>query len=331
MEFSRIEACVDDFTSYLIDPSNNERDLLNQAGAWMVTIILGVSTAGVLHGLSILWRNLRNIEGNDTLDKIYSLFCKVLLMIPFLSFQAHGFVSNVQPIDENFTTNKTIEVQREAHEFAKRHLSEELGKRKGIEVYFVSPHELPFSDVDSVQFRPLDSDIFTWENTKGVQGDIQRDAKVPGQLVLYGAASQHNNSEAKWQFTPLPGDAVHQYKGDPTQGPKVQLQFSNEQVEIINEAANLGFNGLCYVLEESTKTAVRHGYFSPVTKEMADVVISQFEKRGNEIEYLCVGSVPKDISGQKKNSEKVYEMLVSQPAFGTYGGGKLYQRSKKQA
>jgi len=233
----------------------------------------------------------------------------------------------VEKIDPDFTTNMSIEGQRAAHETAKKYLEDNIQAMNG-DVFIVSPpksknkknndYTQPIGDVDT--------SIIFWENTQGVQGDIQRDGKVKNRLVLYGVASQFNGSEAVRRLTVPPGQAVNAYASDNTQGPGAQLQFPNEQVEIINDAANLGFNGLCNVLDETTKDCVKHGYLTPMTEASADAVIAQLKEKGHLLEFPCIGNIPKGAD----NTEKVYEMLVAAPAFGMYARGVKLTDEQKQ-
>lgn len=228
--------------------------------------------------------------------------------------------SEISAIDANFTTIKSIQEQRNAHKNAKQYLKEKL-EGIGAEIFIVSPppSQQPLPKVNEVEITNLDSDIFTWETTWGVQFDIPEDGKRDDSCVLYGVASQFNGCEAVRRFTPKPKTACQTYKYDLTQGPLAQLTFPPEQVEIINKGANLGFNGLCEVLEESTKSTVKHGYLTPETKELADELIDQLRKNGHKMEFLCVGNIPNG----EESTEKVYEMLVAAPAFGGYDMWKM--------
>lgn len=221
----------------------------------------------------------------------------------------------IKAIDYNFTTNKTIDEQRIAHEASKDYLKNELGSM-GADVSFVAPPALsPEQSMDNTFIsEPLNSSVFSWESSNGVQGDIQRDGKNSSERVVYGVASQFNTCEASARFTPQPGTAVETYKTDHTQGPGAQLQFVNQQVETLNNAANQGFNGLCKVLDESTKTAMKHGYLTPQSYEEADAIIRQLKENGDKLEFPCVGNIPKGDG----NTESVYQMLVAAPAFGVY-------------
>ncbi len=239
--------------------------------------------------------------------------------------KSHTF--QIMPISPSFTQNRSIAEQRKAHEVAKTYLQEKAVELKA-EVTFTAPITIhPIPKVNSVILRKnLDMSVFSWEDTQGIQGDIQRDGKNPDNVVLYGVASQFNSCEAIDRFTPNPGTAVKTYQGDPTQGPGAQLQFPDQQVEIINNAANLGFNGLCQVLDDTDKSAVKHGYLTPETADSAKSVIKQLQKNGSKLEYLCIGNIPKGAN----NTEKVYEMLVAAPAFGHYSRGSATDNQKSE-
>lgn len=207
----------------------------------------------------------------------------------------------IKAIDHNFTANNLIEDQRNAHNVAKRYLQKEATKINA-EVIFVSPvNTHPCPKVGEVKIKhDLDTAVFTWENSTGVQGDIQKDGKLAGHVVLYGVASQFNACEASRRLTPKPGAAVQAYKYDNTQGPAAQLQFPDQQVEIINHAANLGFNGLCQVLNDGTRLAVDHGYLCPTTETSAELLINQLQQNGDKMEFLCIGNIPKGKAILKK-------------------------------
>lgn len=316
---------LNSITSFITNSSKNSRAPLPSGIARVVTaIILGVGTIGIAYGLSALWRNLRQVDKNETQEKISQFFRRIFAKNHTEKSEnpitAHSFTEQpnefigIQPIDPHFTRLKSIAEQRNAHNIAKTYMQEELSKINA-EVFFVSPSSAPCPEVQGIQFKhDLDPAIFTWENTQGVQGDIQRDGKLLNHVVLYGVASQFNACEAVTPFTPNPGTAVQTYKGDPTQGPGAQLQFPDQQVEIINNGANLGFNGLCQILDDTTRMTVRHGYLTPKTPELADIVIRQLREDGHKMEFPCVGNIPK----KEGNTEKVYEMLVAAPAFGDY-------------
>ena len=207
-----------------------------------------------------------------------------------------------------------ISTHRNKHRLAKEQLQTSLAQTfPEAKVSFVSPAKKPCPKVADVIIKnDLDKAIFTWENTPGVQGDIQKDGKNDKQTVLYGVASQFNGSEAVNPYQVPKGEAVETYKRDPTQGPGAQLQFPDSQVELINNAAFDGFNGLCRVLDEKTIHLVHHGYLIVESEEEASQVIAQLQKDGDKAAYICVGNIPKG----EGNTQQVYEMLVAAPAFG---------------
>ncbi len=220
-------------------------------------------------------------------------------------------INSTTAIDKKFTSH-SIQIQRDAHEDAKNFLKKLLPKvGAGIEI--ISPPDLACPKVIDVSIsNDLDPTVFCWMNTNSVGDDIQTDGKrTDNIIVVYGVASQFNGCESPSRATVPPGQAVPVYEGDGTQGPEAQLQFGKHQVELINCGGNKAFNGLCYVLDDATRTAVEHGYFTP-SKDEAEKVIQQLTEKGKNIEYLCVGNIPTD--GQKP----VYLILVAAPAFGMY-------------
>ncbi|MFI0435557.1 MAG: hypothetical protein ACH350_07525 [Parachlamydiaceae bacterium] len=227
-------------------------------------------------------------------------------------------IVNVLPISDNFTSEKSIEEQRASHREAKDYLSKHLSTI-GATVSFISPPKRTAPpQVASVEILPLPTAVFSWKNTEGVARDIQLDgARTSDDIVIYSAASQFNGCEACGPYTLPPGEAVRHYKSDPTQGPQAQLQFHPNQVELINCGGNIGFNGLCHILDEQTKSCVQHGYFMP-QEEMADAVIDALSTK-DEIEYLCVENRPYQKGQNRRDIKSVHMLLISAPAFG-YGG-----------
>jgi hypothetical protein len=310
-----------------MDPSNNDRTETEQGAAWTVPILLAIGTAGISQGLSALWRYLRHIEKNDTQDKICWIFNEI-----FGINSAESNSSNTDPeipttitaIDKAFTS-RPIEEQKKAHNIAKAYLEKRLSII-GAEVTFVSPIQKAPQLVDSIKIQnDLDKSVFSWQNTTGVQHDIQKDSTNSSLVVLYGVASQFNSCEAPDRFTPDPGRAFAIYCNDLTQGPLAQLQFPLEQVELINDAANIGFNGLCQVLDDATKENIQHGYFSP-SNAFSQIIIQQLVENGHKIEFPCIGNVPTKPSA----TEKVYEMLVAAPAFGMYQIDSLQKKDQNE-
>jgi len=253
-------------------------------------------------------------------------------------------------IAKDFTSALPYKEQQELHDDAFLFLSKYL-PRIGTKFETFSPPYLP-NKMKTTKVGSLNSDVFTWEESSGVQGDIQRDGEYDGlgdgdgdglsyvegepepkgeTIFVYGAASQFNGAEAMTDETLQVNTAVENYKKDRTQGPQAQLQFSKQQVELINCGANIGYNALSKVLDESTKDAVKHGYLMP-NKFKIDAVISQFQTRGDKIEYIAVRSKPVDYSFNPPQikSRKVHMLLVSAPAFGRYIDRKQPAPSKEQ-
>lgn len=223
---------------------------------------------------------------------------------------------DILPIPDGFTKEATIAQQRACHEKAKIFLQQSLPVVSSTP-QFVSPPKRgikPYKkDWTLPSGQPLDTSVFSWERTSGVLQDIQKDAhRAEDTLVLYGAASQFNGAEAMMPSTILPGHAHALYQSDLTQGPQAQLAFAKEQVELINIGANLGWNGLCHVLDDRTKSALQHGYLIP-TKDSCDMLIQQCQERGHLAEFPCIEGFP---GGTTKKS--VHLMLVAAPAFGSY-------------
>lgn len=240
---------------------------------------------------------------------------------------ARQAVSETAPIAKNYTTETPIDEQRQAHKKAKDFLSLNL-QRIGARVRFISPPEgttIPkYQHVDISE--PLDPKIFSWENTGGVMEDIFKDGERtnPNVKIVYGVASQFNGCEAPDRYTVPPGEAVDTYRGDRTQGPQAQLAFGDLQVEIINAAGNIGYNALVYMLDEETRSAVQHGYFTPSPANI-DRIINLLETKDHLIEYPCIENKP-----YQKNAP-VHAILIAAPAFGSYGGWNLTEEQKNTA
>lgn len=236
-------------------------------------------------------------------------------------------------IDKNFTENYTIEDQRSAHVNAKDFLLKFLPS-VGSSIEFILPPSSPIEDPENIDlrlstnnyqkwnltlegetinssFKNLDPDVFTYQTTKGVREDIIADSQNNDEdsEIIYVAASQFNGAEAPSPSTLAPGTAVKNYQYDMTQGPQAQLAYSDEQVELLNCAANIGYNGLVNVLDENTKVQVKHGYL------MADInneenVISNLKNYGHKLEFPC-------ITGRPHGGKKLISMiLTAAPARG---------------
>lgn len=222
------------------------------------------------------------------------------------------FLAGLPDIDPDFTTTMSMKEQRDAHaravEFLKKHLRKEVPYHVGVKM--VSPPEHGAVEYAGQKLNP---EVFTWEYTKDVTQAIQDagDRDDEDTIYIFTAASQYNGGEAPDRLTIPTFAALPVYKKDRTQGPAAQRAFSPLQVEIINCAANIGLNGLCDVLDEETKSAVAHGYFTPTGKNILKV-LAQLRTAGHRIQFLCVESIPRD------RSERVHLMLTAAPAFGRY-------------
>lgn len=232
--------------------------------------------------------------------------------------------ASIPAISEDYTIMTSIEEQRKAHEKAKLFLSKNL-QGLGAHVAFISPPEKIAPELSTIKIAdPLNPAVFSWQLTNGVKQDIERDGLLTDNVIRkYSAASQFNACEAPDRYTVLPGEAVKTYSSDKTQGPQAQLAFGNDQVELINCGGNIGYNGLCNVLDEKTKDAVRHGYLTPVRYNI-DLVIDQLRNFGHKIEYLSVANRP---SG---GTAFVHETLVAAPAFGYYSKDPSLDRKKQE-
>lgn len=223
-------------------------------------------------------------------------------------------IDQVSPILDDFTSQMKIEDQVKAHEGAKEFLKTELEKL-GAKVEFISPPseaETPKLDPSLKFTELLNPKVFTYQITSGVQKDIIKDGqRTEDNIVIYGVASQFNGCESPEPCTIPPKHALAIYKSDSTQGPNAQLAFSAEQVELINCGGNLGYNGLCKVLDENTKDEIEHGYFIP-SKDKGTALVALLKEKGHLIEYPCIGNKPKD------GTKDVYQILVAAPAFGLY-------------
>lgn len=223
-------------------------------------------------------------------------------------------IKNTPPIASDFTTKTSRCDQIKAHETAKQFLEDNLPKT-GATVQFIShckqtaPKLLSTVHIDTAQ---LDKNVFQVGYTIGATADICKDGKrTEDNVIVYGVASQFNWGESATKTTISPGQAVEKYKFDPTQGPACQLAFPEDQVELINCAANIGSNGLCYALVSPNHTQVAHGYFTP-DETHADKVIVDLQENGAIIEYPCIANKP------LQGSKVVHQILVAGPAFGEY-------------
>lgn len=249
----------------------------------------------------------------------------VTLLFPFLgnllvalfdyskNLQLWGLILSTPSIDHDFTSSKTIDEQRTKHEEAKQFLIDNL-KIINSNATFVSHSIVECPKAVDVEIDPkrLDQSIFSVQNTHGVTEDILADGqRDEDNIVIYGVASQFNGCEAPSKYTVKPGFAVLTYCLDDTQGPAAQLAFSRLQVEMINCSGNIGYNALCYALDEDTIAEVAHGYLTPEEPKAAKVV-EHLSNNGTKIEYPCIAAIPRG------GKSVVHQILVAAPAFGLY-------------
>lgn len=206
---------------------------------------------------------------------------------------------------------------RKASDTAKQIVKTIFAEKIQGSIDYVSPPSLHTPSFYEVTIDPQffqKNLTFSWKPTQGVQQDIIQDGtREENNSVVYGAASQFNGCEAVDREVIPFGNAVSNYKHDPTQGPQAQLAFSEDQVELINAGGHLGFNGLSKMLDADTITYHVHGYFTP-KQSIAAKVIDQLKTRGHLIEYTAVSSIPKNANAKKP----VDMVLVAAPAFGIY-------------
>lgn len=266
------------------------------------------------HDIAGIRQSMLDIAGADQASMGATHACLATMDRAFLD----PLVRSTPRIAKDYTGITSYDEQRQAHEQSKRFLETHLPST-GASVEFVSSPGGSCPTHESVTIgTDIDSSIFSWEITTGVEKDIQADGRrVADNLVIYGVASQFNGSEAPDSYTVVPGQAKKTYAGDKTQGPLAQLQFPAPQVEMINCGANLGFNGLCPALDEFTKDAVSHGYLRPKTSVQADALIDRLKDHGHKVEYTCVNNTPTESVGLS-GAKPVYQLMSSAPAFGQY-------------
>ena len=251
-------------------------------------------------------------------------------------------VMAIPPIANDFTQVTPIQEQRQAHARAKAYLCEQLPRLGATVSFFRSTTaECPEYSSVSIEKNKLNPHIFKWELTHGVQHDIVRDGskgrkeqrkrsnsgeeekekeeeEEEESIVLYGVASQFNGCESPGRYTVSPGEACEVYAHDHTQGPTAQMQFSPLQVEVINAAGNIGFNGLVHCLDEARRSAVQHGYFTPKQEDAPWIIEQLRSANGQAIEYCCVANRPVHPEQGCMLPRPVHLILVAAPAFGGY-------------
>lgn len=217
-------------------------------------------------------------------------------------------LGDIKPIDRKFNLAKKVD-QLVAHQKAKDYLTLAL-RQVGASVQFINPDIQPIKLKD-FKFSPLNPKVFEWEYVKEVEFNIRQEAiREDDSIVLYVAASQFNGGQAQNRETIPPNQAAASFAAHPTQGTMAQSAFGDEQVEIVNNGANVGFNGLANVI--SNLDAVSHGHFTPRVAN-ANQIIADLTENINKMEFMCIENVPVD-SGDKP----VHLVLSASPAFGSF-------------
>jgi hypothetical protein len=214
---------------------------------------------------------------------------------------------------ESFNTSKSIEQKVLRHRLAKSFMKLCISLIDGVfDVAKPKVHsseellELFKEEIDTTIFK---SAFVTFRYTEGVQKDIQEDSREKNTRFVYTADSNFNGAQALDRSLSKPGYAVRAYtKRMLHQRPQAHLAFSPDQVEAINVAAHIGWNGLVNVLDQKTHTTVNFGYFAPTEQEQSTIVEQLLEK-GSLIEYPVVTSIPKE------GSYPVTIVLVAAPAL----------------
>ena len=103
---------------------------------------------------------------------------------------------------------------------------------------------------------------------------------------------------------------------DSTQGPLAQ-RTNPRMFELVNAAANLGFNELADVLSEDARGALKHGYLTPNDPKETKAILQSFEHNGTKVSALCVKSVPEG------GRSGVYLVMGAAAAFGIYFNHRL--------
>jgi hypothetical protein len=224
-------------------------------------------------------------------------------------------VSEKKPMIAGFNESTLIDQQRLHHELAHTFIGLCMGLMDGF-FHVTRPGRLLNENLldlvnPEIKGEGFDPKFVSFEYTRGVKEDILRDSNNDNIRFVYTAASQFNGAEAKDRYLNAPGAAVEGYNLDYTQGPQAQLAFSPEQVEAINVAAHIGWNGLCDVLDDDTKRTLNFGYFTPNSTEF-NRICQQLVENGSFIQYPVVTSTP---TGGKS---PVTMVLVAAPAFGIY-------------
>ena len=279
-----------------------------------------------------LWKKIPEIEIKVYKRIVKSRSKKTARKIKLFAKQK---ISKNNKTKKNIMDSDLILTQQKIHSNAKKYLGHQLSSIGAFST-IINPVNILKSkkNNESKISSSLDNNIFSYSLSFGVQDDIQNDATDNNNVYLYGVASQFNGCEAADRFTPKSNKAWDLYKTDFTQGPGAQLQFGKKQVEIINEGANLGFNGLINLLTEETYSSVKHGYFTPENQKQADLLLRELKvtENLNKIEYQLIGNTPIKATGKygpgknaipkntdkEKHNNKLFILLTAAPALGGY-------------
>ena len=196
--------------------------------------------------------------------------------------------------------------QEKSHDKSK-YIFQAVMRHLGLGVTYVNAEgsQWVYTGLEIEDSGTLDSSIFYWHTTTGVENDIP-EASRDESIHLFTVASQYNAAEALDPHTPCVGKAMEDSKKDNTQGPLAQR--TNPIIfEVVNAfLANLSFNMLERVLPAGSH--LEHGYLRPdesTVKKLGDTMCKNYAK----IECPCYESKP------RADGESVYLMLGAAPAL----------------
>ncbi|NGX61576.1 MAG: hypothetical protein K940chlam9_01063 [Chlamydiae bacterium] len=200
------------------------------------------------------------------------------------------------------------------HETAKAEFSKTMDLFKWGDVDYPCSGEI--EDLESLENQELNTSLFHFSATNGVQGDIPRSSKDTKNIHVYQVASQYNAAEAPNPGTPPIGEAMDSSKNDKTQGPLAQR--TNPAVfELVTAfLTHLGFNMLEHVLPSAGKTyqkgPIQHGYLCPDSTNI-ELLTEEFKANYSKAEYVCYPSQSSCWNGAE---QPVYLLLQAAPAIG---------------
>ncbi|MEZ5315043.1 MAG: hypothetical protein R3E91_02375 [Chlamydiales bacterium] len=216
------------------------------------------------------------------------------------------------------------------HNMAKSLLIQELQKI-GTEVIFASGNiseNKSYNAVIEYSTSPLDAKVFSWKymNIDELNLEIEKDSKIRDRITFYGVPSLFNGKMPSMPSL-LPTESRNLISNNLFEV-QARLQFPDEQLEIIDRSAHIGFNGMVELLNQEMENYVWDGRLAPETFEQARLVIRQLKDQNHPIEYLCVGNVPKGT----RNGEKIYKILIGTPIFTALSveNSKITSQQKKE-